>query len=93
MFWRDPDRESALIEPAMRWYCPLLITHDSFAYLTIRQPQRHEAAELRWEFGTCGYGRAGAELARQLHDHVQAWDRDWRDRPSVVPHRRGSGSL
>ncbi|MEU4726310.1 methyltransferase, FxLD system [Nonomuraea dietziae] len=84
MFWQDPDRDCGLIQPAMRWYCPVLITHDSFAYLTIREPHRDEGAEGRWEFGTCGYGRAGAELAERLHDHVRTWDRDWRYHPSPV---------
>ncbi|MEV4079456.1 methyltransferase, FxLD system [Nonomuraea fuscirosea] len=80
MFWRDPDRDCGLIRPAMNWYCPVLITPDSFAYLTIREPVGDEAAD-RWEFGACGYGRAGAELAQQLHDHVRTWDRDWRYHP------------
>ncbi|MEU8142737.1 methyltransferase, FxLD system [Nonomuraea sp. NPDC048901] len=81
MFWRDPDRDCGIPAPAMRWYCPVLITRDSFAYLTIREPDRDEAAPERWEFGVCGYGRTGAELARQLHDHVLTWDRHWRDHP------------
>ncbi|MEU4233277.1 methyltransferase, FxLD system [Nonomuraea sp. NPDC026600] len=81
MFWQDPDRDCGIPRPAMRWYCPMLITRDSFAYLTIRTPRNGEAAEQRWEFGTCGYGRAGAELAHRLYDHVQTWDRHWRDHP------------
>ncbi|MBB3724592.1 methyltransferase, FxLD system [Nonomuraea dietziae] len=82
MIWRDPARDCGLIEPAMRWYCPALIASDSFAYLAIRElPRADEAEERRWEFGVCGYGRAGAKLAQQLHDHVQLWDRDWREHP------------
>ncbi|MEV4378501.1 methyltransferase, FxLD system [Streptosporangium sp. NPDC049644] len=79
MIWQDPDRDCGMVKVAMRWYCPVLITADSFAYLTIRElPRAEEAAEPRWEFGVCGYGPAGAELAHYLHDHVRVWDRDWR---------------
>ncbi|RSN11604.1 methyltransferase, FxLD system [Nonomuraea sp. WAC 01424] len=78
MFWQDPDRDTGLVQPAMRWYCPALITRDSFAYLTIR---RQRGTEGRWEFGASGHGRDGAELAHRLHDHVCTWDRAWRDRP------------
>ncbi|MEV0150016.1 MULTISPECIES: methyltransferase, FxLD system [unclassified Nonomuraea] len=80
MIWRDPDRGGGLVDLAMRWYCPVLITPDSFAYLTVREVSPNDEAEKRrWEFGVRGHGREGGELARQLHDHVQTWDRDWRD--------------
>ncbi|MEU7004779.1 hypothetical protein [Nonomuraea sp. NPDC046570] len=83
MIWHDRDRDCVLVvELAMRWYCPVLITPDSFAYLAIREiPRAEEGAERRWEFGVCGYGPASAELAHQLHDHVRTWDRDWRPHP------------
>ncbi|WP_219509192.1 methyltransferase, FxLD system [Nonomuraea ceibae] len=84
MFWQDPDRDCGLIQPAMRWYCPALITHDSFAYLTLREPSSDRTGTSRWEFGACGYGRDGAGLARQLHDHVRTWDRCRRDHPGPV---------
>ncbi|OUC94870.1 methyltransferase, FxLD system [Streptosporangium minutum] len=76
MIWQDPERDCGMVKLAMGWYCPVLITADSFAYLAIRElPRAQEATEHRWEFGVCGYGPAGAELARHLHDHVQVWDR------------------
>ncbi|MFD8563122.1 methyltransferase, FxLD system [Streptosporangium canum] len=83
MIWQDPDRDCGMVKVAMGWYCPVLITADSFAYLAIRElPRAREATEHRWEFGVCGYGPAGTELARHLHDHVQVWDRDWRTHPA-----------
>ncbi|MEU9835904.1 methyltransferase, FxLD system [Streptosporangium sp. NPDC048047] len=83
MIWQDPERGCGLPLLAMRWYCPVLITADSFAYLAIREPlQAQETPERRWEFGVCGYGPAAAELAHTLHDHVQVWDRDWRTHPA-----------
>ncbi|MER5322530.1 methyltransferase, FxLD system [Streptosporangium roseum] len=82
MIWQDPERGGDLVDLAIGWSCPLLITPDSFAYLTVRDvPRRGDAEERRWEFGVYGHGRSRAELARQLHDHVQTWDRDWRDHP------------
>ncbi|WP_346143562.1 methyltransferase, FxLD system [Nonomuraea recticatena] len=80
MVWADPERGKDLVTLAMRWYCPVLITPDSFAYLTIREVQRiDEAEERRWEFGIHGHGPHRAELAQQLCDHVQSWDRGWRN--------------
>jgi protein-L-isoaspartate(D-aspartate) O-methyltransferase len=82
MIWQDRDRDCGMLKLAQGWYCPVLITPDSFAYLTIREQfAADETQERRWEFGVSGYGLAGAVLARQLHDHVRTWDRTWRDHP------------
>ncbi|GAA2407971.1 hypothetical protein GCM10010404_77510 [Nonomuraea africana] len=82
MIWRDPDRGGDLVNLAMRWYCPVLISPHSFAYLTLREiPRGNDAEERRWEFGAIGHGRGRAELARRLHDHVLVWDREWRAHP------------
>ncbi|WP_084259686.1 methyltransferase, FxLD system [Microtetraspora malaysiensis] len=80
MIWRNPDRGGDLVDLAMRWFCPVLVTPNSFAYLTLRDVSRdEEAGERRWEFGVYGHGPSRTELSRQLCDHVQSWDRDWRD--------------
>ncbi|MFC5828771.1 methyltransferase, FxLD system [Nonomuraea insulae] len=85
LIWQDPDRDSGLIKPAARWFCPALVTPGSFAYLTVREtPRDHETEQLRHEFGVHGHGSHGAELAQQLLTHVQTWDRDWRYGPG--PH-------
>ncbi|MFI6177962.1 methyltransferase, FxLD system [Nonomuraea sp. NPDC051191] len=84
MFWQDPERDCGLVRPAMRWYCPALITRDSFAYLTIRESCVREDDRRRWEFGASGHGREGAGLARELADHVRTWDHRLRDRPDPV---------
>lgn len=81
MIWSDPDRDGDLIRLAVRWYCPVLVTADSFAYLTTREVQRDDAGDVRHEFGVHGHGPRGAELAQQLHDHIQTWDRDRRRGP------------
>ncbi|WP_433496759.1 methyltransferase, FxLD system [Sphaerimonospora sp. CA-214678] len=82
MIWRDPDRDCDLAQPATRWYCPALITLDSFAYLTVRPANRDgDSGERRHEFGVYGHGRRGAELARRLRDHMRTWNRDRRHSP------------
>jgi protein-L-isoaspartate(D-aspartate) O-methyltransferase len=82
MIWHDTDRDDDLVRLAARWYCPVLITADSFAYLTARDAHRDDqTGDLHHEFGVQGHGRHGAELAQQLHDHIQTWDRDRRQGP------------
>ncbi|MFI6396195.1 methyltransferase, FxLD system [Nonomuraea sp. NPDC050540] len=82
MIWRDEAREEGhLIKPVMRWYCPVLITPGSFAYLSYRELSPDNSARRRWEFGVYGHGRDGAHLAQRLRDHVVTWDQRWRDHP------------
>ncbi|GAA3550176.1 hypothetical protein GCM10022419_033030 [Nonomuraea rosea] len=81
MIWRDETREEGrLIEPALRWYCPVLITAGSFAYLTFRELSQGDEGR-RWEFGVYGHGRERDQLAQRLHDHVTTWDHRWRAHP------------
>ncbi|NRQ34559.1 methyltransferase, FxLD system, partial [Nonomuraea sp. NN258] len=79
--WRDETREEGrLVEPALRWYCPALITPRSFAYLTFRELLGDD--EQCWrEFGVYGHGPDRARLVQRLHDHVTTWDRYWRNHP------------
>lgn len=82
LIWRDPDRGCDLVRPILRWFCPALITPDSFAYLTYREVHRDDKpGQVHHEFGIHGHGRQGAELAQRLADHVETWDRDWRRHP------------
>ncbi|MGI5293062.1 methyltransferase, FxLD system [Nonomuraea polychroma] len=82
LIWRDPDRANDLVNPALRWFCPALVTPDTFAYLTLREVHRDkETGKGRYEFGIYGHGRRRAELAQQFLAHVQTWDRDWRQCP------------
>jgi protein-L-isoaspartate(D-aspartate) O-methyltransferase len=81
MIWRDETREEGrLIEPALRWYCPALITSGSFAYLTFRELSQGDEGRRR-EFGVYGHGRERDQLAQRLHDHVATWDHRWRAHP------------
>ncbi|WP_433445600.1 hypothetical protein [Nonomuraea sp. CA-141351] len=82
MIWRDPDPTGNLADLAMHWHCPTLLTPGSFAYLSLHEvPHDDEAEERHWKFGVRGHGHDGGQLARQLHDPVQIWDRDWRNQP------------
>ncbi|WP_219507925.1 hypothetical protein [Nonomuraea ceibae] len=82
MIWADETREEGrLIKPVLRWYCPVLITPGSFAYLSYRELAPGDSQRRRWEFGVHGHGRDGARLARRLHDHVATWDQRWRNHP------------
>ncbi|WP_193318282.1 bacteriocin immunity protein [Nonomuraea phyllanthi] len=76
VIWQSPDHD--LVRPVLRWFCPALITPDSFAYLTYRED---ETGERRIEFGVHGHGPLGPELARRLAAHLRTWDRDWRHHP------------
>ncbi|GAA4560877.1 hypothetical protein [Planotetraspora kaengkrachanensis] len=81
MIWQDPDRDRHLVQTALRWQCPALITRDSFAYLTRRDVQHHATAAVHHKLGAYGHGPRGVELARLLHDQIHVWDRAWRHRP------------
>lgn len=72
--WCDPDRDCDFGRPALRWFCPALITSDSFAYLVIRPAGDQEGEQPQYEFGVYGHGRHGDELAQQLAEHLATWD-------------------
>ncbi len=80
MIWADHERGGAdLVDLALRWSCPVLITPDSFAYLTLRDADSG-SGERRLELGTHGHGPAGPALAEDLRQHVLGWDAGWRAR-------------
>ncbi|SDL82873.1 protein-L-isoaspartate(D-aspartate) O-methyltransferase [Nonomuraea maritima] len=76
VIWPNPAHEGDLVKPVLRWFCPALVTQDSFAYLTYR-----EANSSDIEFGVHGHGPDGAELAQRLAAHQRTWHHDWRDHP------------
>ncbi|MFB4262552.1 methyltransferase, FxLD system [Nonomuraea sp. GTA35] len=83
MIWADRERGgNDLVDLALRWSCPVLITSDSFAYLTLRDASgdARSKGERRLEFGAHGHGPAGPALAEDLRRHVLAWDAGWRTR-------------
>ncbi|MCM4081870.1 methyltransferase, FxLD system [Paractinoplanes hotanensis] len=65
----DRERTAGLLDPQDRFFCPTLLTSDSFAYLTLRQ---HD--ETTWQFGAQGFGPAAGALTGDLIDLVTAWD-------------------
>uniref|UniRef100_UPI003F491497 methyltransferase, FxLD system n=1 Tax=Nonomuraea sp. CA-252377 TaxID=3240003 RepID=UPI003F491497 len=83
MIWANRERGGYdLVDLVLRWSCPVLITSDSFAYLTLRDADGHveSGGERRLEFGAHGHGPAGPTLAEELRRHVLAWDAGWRSR-------------
>ncbi|WP_327093022.1 methyltransferase, FxLD system [Nonomuraea sp. NBC_01738] len=85
--WPDPVLAADLVQSALRWYCPALITPDGFAYLTIREARAGRAArggKPGWEFGVFAHGADATGLAEQLAAHVHDWDRHWRSHPGPV---------
>jgi protein-L-isoaspartate(D-aspartate) O-methyltransferase len=81
VIWRNPDHDGDHIKPVLRWFCPALITCDSFAYLTYREAEKDGSQDRHIEFGIHGHGRHGAELAQRLAAHQHTWNRDWRHHP------------
>jgi protein-L-isoaspartate(D-aspartate) O-methyltransferase len=80
--WPNPKHDGDLIRPAVGWFCPTLITPDSFAYLTIRAVHStNETDQRRHQLGVHGHGHRGTELAQQLAEHVTTWDRHRRNSP------------
>ncbi len=53
----------------------------SLAYLAPRPVDDERAV---FEFGACGHGPRGAELAEQLAGQIRAWDREHRHQPGPV---------
>ncbi|WP_432830673.1 methyltransferase, FxLD system [Dactylosporangium sp. CA-092794] len=83
----DRERTAGLLDPQDRFFCPTLLTHDSFAYLTIR---RHDDAT--WQCGAHGFGPDAATLTSDLIDLVAAWDRLHRTgvRPAITVYPHGA---
>ncbi|GGK79415.1 methyltransferase, FxLD system [Mangrovihabitans endophyticus] len=73
----DREKTAGLLDPQDRFFCPTLLTDDSFAYLTLRR----QNAET-WQFGTHGYGPAADTLAAELIDLLTVWHEQ---------HRAGAG--
>ncbi|MFG2042133.1 methyltransferase, FxLD system [Dactylosporangium sp. NPDC048998] len=83
----DRERTAGLLDPQDRFFCPTLLTHGSFAYLTIRR--HHDAT---WQCGAHGFGPDATALTRDLIDLVAAWDRLHRAgiRPAVTVYPAGA---
>jgi protein-L-isoaspartate(D-aspartate) O-methyltransferase len=63
------ERTAGLLDPQDTFFCPTLLTGDSFAYLTLR---RHD--DQTWQFGAHGFGPTATTLAGDLIDLVTIWD-------------------
>jgi len=78
--WQE--RGGSFVRPAARWNIPALVTPDSFAYLTARQPgQDTGPGQHEYEFGVRAHGPGRDELARLMAGHIQAWDTGVRHGP------------
>ncbi|HEY8532939.1 MAG TPA: methyltransferase, FxLD system [Micromonospora sp.] len=69
------DSAYRLVKVASYLETPTVVEEDSFAYLALR-PLNSE--RRRFEYGACGHGPHGEELASELVELVRAWDRDHR---------------
>ena len=74
------ERAKTLADPASPIATPVLLGDGSFAYVTFR----HLDGDT-YEFGSYGHGPDGEPLARQLTEHIRAWDRDRRHgAPAII---------
>ena len=83
----DRKRTAGLLDPQDKFYCPTLLTGDSFAYLTLRQQD-----ETMWQFGAHGFGQAATALTDDVIGLVTAWDHRQRagDRPQITVYPAGT---
>ncbi|WP_285688958.1 methyltransferase domain-containing protein [Actinoplanes sp. NBRC 103695] len=72
----DRHRVGDLLNPDNRFTCPTLLGPDSFAHLTLRQPDLG-----LYEFGAHGFGPNAARLVAELADLIVAWNTDYRHGP------------
>ncbi|WP_432983048.1 methyltransferase, FxLD system [Dactylosporangium sp. CA-233914] len=83
----DRERTAGLLDPQDRFFCPTLLTHGSFAYLTTR---RHD--DMTWQCGAHGFGPDATTLTSDLINLIAAWDRLHRAgvRPAVTVYPVGT---
>jgi protein-L-isoaspartate(D-aspartate) O-methyltransferase len=74
--------DRGLADPAVKGGTPALADGGSLAYLSKVRPVNDERTDF--EFGACGHGPRGAELAEQLAGHLRVWDREHRHGPGPV---------
>ncbi|MFV0135515.1 methyltransferase, FxLD system [Streptomyces sp. HMX87] len=66
--------EAGVRRPAIPVRTPALVADESLTYMIL---QREDAdAERPWRLGAAGYGPDGADLARKLVAHIDAWSTD-----------------
>jgi len=79
----DRHRTAGLLDPQDRFFCPTLLTRDSFAYLAIRRLD-----DTTWQYGAHGFGPDATGLIDDLNTLVTTWDRLHRAgiRPAITVH-------
>ena len=83
----DRERAADLLDPDNRFVCPTLLTAESFAHLTLRQPEQGV-----YQFGAHGFGPGGSVLAAELAELIVAWDQHHRHGPGprITVHPAGT---
>ncbi|WP_433294409.1 methyltransferase, FxLD system [Actinoplanes sp. CA-030573] len=83
----DREKTAGLLDPQDRFFCPTLLTEDSFAYLTLRK----QDAET-WQFGAHGFGPAADALVADLIDLLTVWNAQHRAGPGprITVHPAGT---
>jgi protein-L-isoaspartate(D-aspartate) O-methyltransferase len=84
----DRQKTAGLLDPQDRFFCPTLLTEDSFAYLTLRKQEDGTT----WQFGAHGLGPASSRLVADLLDLLTVWNAHHRAGPGprITVHQRGS---
>jgi protein-L-isoaspartate(D-aspartate) O-methyltransferase len=83
----DRTKTAGLLDPQDRFFCPTLLTEDSFAYLTLRM---QDAETL--QFGAHGFGPTADAVVADLIDLLTVWNAQHRTGPGprITVHPAGT---
>ncbi|WP_326550210.1 methyltransferase, FxLD system [Micromonospora sp. NBC_01813] len=83
----DRERAAGLVDPQDRFFCPTLLTADSFAYLAMRKLD-----DTTWQFGVHGFGPDADTLTADMLDLITLWEHDHRHHPgpTITVHPTGT---
>ena len=83
----DREKTAGLLDPQDRFFCPTLLTEDSFTYLTLRRQ-----GDQIYQFGAHGLGLAATNLVADLLDLLTVWNAHHRAGPGpcITVHPSGS---
>lgn len=83
----DRGKTAGLLDPQDRFFCPTLLSEDSFAYLTLRK----QDAQM-WQFGAHGFGPVAETLVTDLIDLLTTWSTQHRmgPGPRITVHPAGT---
>ncbi|MEW1828406.1 methyltransferase, FxLD system [Streptomyces sp. NPDC088196] len=80
--------DAGVRRPAIPVRSPALVVGGSLAYMVLQREDTDP--ERPWRLGAAGYGPAGADLARKLVEHIDAWGTDRDAVPTMTLHPAGT---